>query len=164
MQTNPAAAAFPSADMPQGTVLAVAGDRLTLAIESNCAHCGHGNACGIGKLAAGRRRQIDIERVDDVSFAGLQAGDRVCLAAPENTLSAAALLGYFFPALALLAGAGAGQIAGGDLCAVFGAGAGFAAALLLTRVCARRIPSLARIERVIPFPTHTTHTEHHHEH
>jgi positive regulator of sigma E activity len=146
--------------MPQGTVLAVAGDRLTLAIDSGCACCAHGDACGIGRLAAGRRTRIDIVHRDAASLARLRTGDRVCLAAPENAL-AAALLGYFLPALAMLAGAGIGQHAGGDLHAVFGAGAGFAAALLLTRFCARRVPSLTRIELAPPF---SSHTEHHHEH
>jgi len=158
MPTNlPAvSAALVSSDMPQGMVLAVAGDRLTLAVDSGCARCGHGNACGIGRLAAGRRTRIDLDLIDDPSLARLQAGDRVCLAAPENAL-AAALPGYFLPTLAMLAGAAAGQGAGGDLFAVFGAGAGFAAALLLTRFCARRFSTRVRIERLPPFPSPTEH-------
>ncbi|MDR2365067.1 MAG: SoxR reducing system RseC family protein [Zoogloeaceae bacterium] len=146
--------------MPQGTVLAVGDGRLTLAIDSACARCGHGNACGIGRLAAGRRTQIDIARIDTASIAHLRAGDRVCLAAPENAL-VAPLLGYVLPAFAMLAGAGMGQDAGGDLFAVFGAGMGFAAALLLTRYCARRMPALARIKLAPGFPSRM---EHHHEH
>jgi hypothetical protein len=49
---------------------------------------------------------------------------------------------------------------GGDLFAVFGACAGFVAALPLTRFCARRISSLVRIELAPDFPSRT---EHRHE-
>ncbi|MDR2092833.1 MAG: SoxR reducing system RseC family protein [Azoarcus sp.] len=147
-------------DMPQGTVLAVDDGRLVLAIDNACTHCGHGKACGIGKLAAGRRTHIDIAHIDAASIACLRAGDRVCLAAPENAL-AAPLLGYILPALAMLAGAGIGQGAGGDLPAVFGAGAGFILALMLTRYFARRLPTLARIGLTPVFPSHT---EPRHEH
>ncbi|MDR0701890.1 MAG: SoxR reducing system RseC family protein [Azoarcus sp.] len=146
--------------MPQGTVLAVGDGGLALAIDSACAHCDHGRACGIGKLAAGQRMHIDIAHIDAASIAHLRAGDRVCFAAPENAL-AAPLLGYIFPAFAMLAGAGIGQGAGGDLFAILGAGAGFAAALLLTRYFARRVPTFARIKLAPGFPSHT---EHRHEH
>lgn len=128
----------------------VAGQALVAVAASGCASCGHGAACGIGKLAGGRAETL----LALPATPGLRAGDAVQLELREAQLTRAALVGYLLPVLLIVAGALLGQAlgeklgAGGtvDGIAALGAVAGLALGLLLTRL--HRPPTL----RLVPEP------------
>lgn len=128
----------------------VDGQALVAVAASGCASCGHGAACGIGKLAGGRAETL----LALPATPGLRAGDAVQLELREAQLTRAALLGYLLPVLLIVAGALLGQAlgeklgAGGtvDGIAALGAVAGLALGLLLTRL--HRPPTL----RLVPEP------------
>lgn len=131
----------------QGVVREVGKGCVTVALETaGCRTCGQGGSCGIGKLAAGRPAPLVVlptERAD------LQVGDPVLLQVPEGRLAISALLGYLFPAIALLAGAGLGHAMGGsDGAAALGAMAGFLAALAMARLAIAVAPCLLPAPRV----------------
>lgn len=128
----------------------VAGQALVAVAASGCASCGHGAACGIGKLAGGRAETL----LALPATPGLRAGDAVQVELREAQLTRAALVGYLLPVLLIVAGALLGQAlgeklgAGGtvDGIAALGAVAGLALGLLLTRL--HRPPTL----RLVPEP------------
>ncbi len=128
----------------------VDGQALVAVAASGCASCGHGAACGIGKLAGGRAETL----LALPATPGLRAGDAVQVELREAQLTRAALLGYLLPVLLIVAGALLGQAlgeklgAGGtvDGIAALGAVAGLALGLLLTRL--HRPPTL----RLVPEP------------
>ncbi|MDR3086652.1 MAG: SoxR reducing system RseC family protein [Azoarcus sp.] len=104
----------------QGTVLALHEGkvmvRLNAAPTGGCSACACGSACGIGRLVAvgktntanpinpGRSIQLNLDAPP-----GIRVGDRVSLIAPRASLPLLALLGYVFPAFAMLAGAALGE-------------------------------------------------------
>ncbi len=154
--------------MPQGTILALAAGKATVRIDSGGCHgCGQGGRCGIGKLAAHRPQPSLVVEAP----AGLRVGDRVQLCLPEHGLPRMALLGYLFPALAMLLGAALGHgLAGSDAATALGAGLGFLGALALVSLLLRHAPGLAPSPRIMAapgglpvLPTPLTDTEPHHE-
>ena len=135
----------------RGTVLALHDGKATVRLHAvpnggGCSACAHGNSCGIGRLAAlgnsvgktnekpARGMQLNLD-----APAGIQAGDEVSLLAPPASLSQLALLGYVFPAFAMLLGAALGQaLYGSDgITALFSVCA-FLLALTLVRFISRR--------------------------
>jgi sigma-E factor negative regulatory protein RseC len=122
------------------------GGKVTLAVDtSGCDACGHGSACGLGKLAKGGSTSTTLlELKSDQEF---RPGEAVSLQFPGSHMTATTLFGYLFPALALLAGAGLGMAwFGSDAASAIGALLGFLAALLIARI------SLPHLRRWIPEP------------
>lgn len=155
-------------DAPQGTVLAIADGKATVSIDTGgCKGCGQGKDCSIGKVAAGRpATQLTLD-----APAGLRVGERISLSLPEGRLPLMALLGYLFPALAMLIGAGIGNAHdGSDAATALGAIIGFLSALALVSLVVRQLPGLmpapkiVAAPRFIPIvPSPFTYTEPHHE-
>ena len=132
----------------RGIVQRVDGGRAIVAMETaGCSSCGQGSSCGIGKMASGRAATL----LTLPATADLRAGDLVCVALPESRLTISALLGYLFPAFAMLLGAWAGAtLEGGDGGTALGAIAGFLAALAIARVVIGLIPGLMPAPQLIP--------------
>lgn len=98
-----------------------------LPAPEGCGKCGSRGGCG------GAR-----ERTIQVPAQGLQAGEEIALSTTAGALHRGVLAAYVMPAVALMAGAVAGQILyGSDGAAVAGAGLGLAAGLLLLRLLGR---------------------------
>lgn len=155
-------------NIPQGTVLALADGKATVSVDTGgCNSCGHGSACGIGKLASQRAHP----RLVLDAPAGVRVGDRVSLALPEKGLTSMATLGYLFPAFAMLMGAALGHgLMGSDAATALGAILGFLGALALVSLLVRQLPGLMpppkiiAAPRFIPIvPSPFTYTEPHHE-
>jgi sigma-E factor negative regulatory protein RseC len=95
-----------------GSVRRIVDGRALVAVAaSGCASCGHGAACGIGKLAGGRAETL----LALPAPPGLRAGDAVHVELREAQLTRAALLGYLLPVLLIVAGALLGQELGEKL-------------------------------------------------
>lgn len=143
----------------QGVVLAVDSGRARIAVDTGgCASCGHGGSCGIGRLAAARRRTV----VEVAATGAWRPGTRVSLQLDEAQLALGAVLGYLLPALGLLAGALAGDALGGtDASVAAGAAAGAAVVLLALGRTGKRLPQA--VARPLPIhPISLTATENHH--
>jgi sigma-E factor negative regulatory protein RseC len=123
----------------RGIVRAVEDGTALIAMETaGCSACGHGAGCGIGKLAAGRPATLLRLPAD-----GVQPGDVVTVGVPESRLTLSALLGYLFPAFAMLLGAWLGAtLDGRDGATALGAAGGFLAALAVARASLRFLPGL----------------------
>lgn len=121
----------------QGIVRRVSGGEAVIAVETGgCSGCGHLSGCGVGQLA-GRRKETLITLTADV---GLSPGDRVSLSLATGRLGRGAFIGYFLPALAMVAGAAAGGATiGSDAGTALGLGIGLATGLGLARVLSGRI-------------------------
>ena len=132
----------------RGVVQRVEGNKAIVVMETGgCSSCGQGSRCGIGKMASGRAATL----LTLPATADLRAGDLVCVALPESRLTISALLGYLFPAFAMLLGAWAGAtLEGGDGGTAVGAIAGFLAALAIARVVIGLIPGLMPAPQLIP--------------
>lgn len=133
----------------RGVVQRVEGGLAIIAMETaGCASCGQGSSCGVGKLAAGRPATLLTLPVGGE----VRAGDLVSIALPENKLTLSALLGYLFPAFAMLLGAalGAAFEQGGDAATALGAIAGFVAALVIARIAIGLVPGLMPAPQLIP--------------
>lgn len=132
----------------RGVVQRVEGGLAIVAMETaGCADCGQGNSCGVGKLAAGRPATLlTIPVGGDV-----RAGDLVAIALPDSRLTLSALLGYLFPAFAMLLGAALGACVeqGSDAATAMGAIAGFIAALVIARIAIGLIPGLMPAPQLI---------------
>lgn len=142
----------------RGIVQRVEGGKAIVAMETaGCSSCGQGSSCGIGKMAGGRPATLLTLPVSG----DLKAGDMVSIGLPENRLTLAALLGYLFPAFAMLFGAGLGSVLeGSDGATALGAIVGFLAALIIARLGIGLIPGLLPTPQLISaFPL-----ENHHEH
>jgi sigma-E factor negative regulatory protein RseC len=143
----------------RATVMAVRNGRATVRLdqqtESGCGGCAHGSACGIGRLA--RRRDAPVLELN--ALPGLQAGDTVHLLAPQGSLPRLALLGYVWPAFALLLGAACGHLWGGDGSAAVGAFLFFLLALGATRLAVTCRPTLCSLA-ILPFSDPESHHEH----
>ena len=82
--------------------------------------------------------------------ADLRPGDFVTVGLPAQSLTLPALLGYLFPAFAMLFGAWLGaEFDGSDGATALGAMAGFACALMLARLAIAFSPSLAPAPRLL---------------
>ena len=132
----------------RGIVQRVDGGKAIVAMETaGCSSCGQGSSCGIGKMASGRPATLLTLPVSG----DVRAGDLVSIALPESKLSLSALLGYLFPAFAMLIGAWLGAtLEGTDGATALGAIAGFLAALAIARLAIGLIPGLMPAPQLIP--------------
>jgi sigma-E factor negative regulatory protein RseC len=131
-----------------GIVQRVEGGKAIVAMETaGCSACGQGSSCGIGKMASGRPATL----ITIPTSGDLRAGDIVLIGLPENKLSLSALLGYLFPAFAMLLGAWLGAfIDGSDGATALGAIAGFLGALAVARIVIGLVPGLMPAPQLIP--------------
>lgn len=147
----------------RGIVQRVDGGKVIIAMETaGCSSCGQGSSCGIGKMAAGRPATL----LTLSASSDLKAGDLVSIALPENRLTLSALLGYLFPAFAMMLGAWFGSVLdGSDGATALGAMAGFLGALAIARLVIGLIPGLLPAPQLIPLATYSnlSHQEFHHE-
>lgn len=132
----------------RGIVQRVEAGQVIVAMEtSGCSSCGHGSSCGIGKMASGRPATL----LTLPTSADLKAGDLVSIALPESRLTLSAVLGYLFPAFAMLLGAWCGaSLEGSDAATALGAIGGFLAALAIARIFIGLIPGLLPTPQLIP--------------
>ncbi len=148
----------------RGIVQRIEDGRAIVVMEtSGCSACGHGSSCGIGKIAAGRPATV----LTLPASPGIAAGDMVCVALPESRLTQSALLGYLFPAFAMLFGAWLGAVLeGGDGATALGAIVGFVAALIIARVAIGLVPRLMPAPQLLPLSrsSQVSPQEFHHEH
>ena len=133
----------------RGIVHRVDGGKAIVAMETaGCSSCGQGSSCGIGKMASGRpATMLTIPVSGDI-----KAGDFVLIGLPESKLTLSALLGYLFPAFAMLLGAWLGSSIeeGSDAATALGAIAGFIAALVIARIVIGLVPDLMPVPQLIP--------------
>lgn len=146
----------------RGIVQRIDGDRVLVVMETaGCASCGQGSSCGVGKMAAGRPATV----LTLPLVVGMQVGDAVAIGLPENRLTLSALLGYLFPAFAMLFGAWLGAtFEGSDGATAVGAIGGFLSALIVARIVIGLVPGLLPVPQLIPQPIPISHPEKHHEH
>ena len=148
----------------RGIVQQVSDGMAIVAMEtSGCSSCGQGSSCGIGKMAAGRPATLLTLPVS----ADIKAGDQVSIALPESRLTLSALLGYLFPAIAMLIGAWLGAaFNGSDQATALGAVLGFIGALAIARLVIGLMPGLMPVPQLIPLSSQTqvSQQEFHHEH
>lgn len=144
----------------RGIVQRIDGSRATVAVEtSRCHSCGQGASCGIARIA--NRRHATVLMLP--ATPGLEAGDEVTVVLPASRLTGAALLGYLFPAVAMLLGAWLGaSLDGSDGATALGAMAGFAAALVIARGVVAAIPDALPAPRLIPSSAHPQEQRHDH--
>ena len=129
----------------RGIVHRVDGGKDIVAMETaGCSSCGQGSSCGIGKMASGRpATMLTIPVSGDI-----KAGDLVLIGLPESKLTLSALLGYLFPAFAMLLGAWLGSSIeeGSDAATALGA----IAALVIARIAIGLVPNLMPVPQLIP--------------
>lgn len=127
----------------RGIVQRVADGRAIVAMESaGCHGCGQG-----GRMAVGRSATLLTLPAGE----GVRVGDEVRIALPDSKLTAAALLGYLFPALVMIVGAWCGAVLdGSDGATALGAVVGFVGALGVARLTAGLLPDLLPAPRLIP--------------
>jgi sigma-E factor negative regulatory protein RseC len=95
----------------RGIIQRVEGGKAIIAMETaGCSSCGQGSSCGIGKMASGRPATLLTLPVSG----DLKAGDFVLIGLPESKLTFSALLGYLFPAFAMIFGAWLGAALDGS--------------------------------------------------
>ena len=148
----------------RGVVQRVADGKAVIAMEtSGCSSCGHGGSCGVGKMAAGRPATLLTLPTSEE----LRPGDVVAVVLPQSRLTTSALLGYLFPALAMLIGAGLGSsFDGSDGGTAIGAMIGFLIAIVLARLVIGLLPGLMPAPQLLarPQPARISPKEFHHEH
>lgn len=133
----------------RGVVQRIDGNKAIVAMETaGCSSCGQGSSCGIGKLASGRPATLLTLPVGG----DIKAGDFVLIGLPESKLTLSALLGYLFPAFAMLLGAWLGSTIedGSDAATALGAIAGFVAALVIARIVIGLVPDMMPVPQLIP--------------
>ena len=132
----------------RGIIQRVEDGKAIVAMETaGCSSCGQGSSCGIGKMASGRPATLLTLPVSG----DLKAGDFVLIGLPESKLTLSALLGYLFPAFAMIFGAWLGAaLDGSDGATALGAIAGFLAALSIARVVIGLVPGLLPAPQLIP--------------
>lgn len=138
----------------RGIVQRVEGGKAIVAMETaGCASCGQGSSCGVGKMAAGRPATLLTLPVSG----DIRAGDVVIVGLPENRLTLSALMGYLFPAFAMLLGAWLGSaLAETDAATALGAIAGFIVALVLARIAIAIMPTLMPAPMLKPLSIRTS--------
>ena len=132
----------------RGIVQRVDGGKAIVAMETaGCSSCGQGSSCGIGKMASGRPATLLTLPVSG----DIKAGDFVLIALPASRLTFSALLGYLFPAFAMIFGAWLGSaLEGSDGATALGAMAGFLGALAIARIAIGLLPGLMPAPQLIP--------------
>ena len=147
----------------RGIVQRVENGKAIVAMETaGCSSCGHGSSCGVGKMAGDRPAMLLTLPVSGE----IKAGDVVNIGLPASKLSLSALLGYLFPAFAMLFGAWLGsQLEGSDGATAFGAIVGFLLALASARVAIGIVPGLMPAPQLMPTsrPSNPFPTEYHHD-
>ena len=147
----------------RGIVQRVEDGKAIVAMETaGCSSCGQGSSCGIGKMASGRPATLLTLPVSGE----IKAGDMVMIGLPASRLTLSALLGYLFPAFAMIFGAWLGSLSdGSDGATALGAMAGFLGALAIARIAIGLVPSLMPAPRLIPSTPHSnlSQQESHHE-
>ena len=138
----------------RGIVQRVEAGKAIVAMETaGCSSCGQGGSCGIGKMASGRPATLLTLPVSG----DIKAGDMVMIALPASRLTLSALLGYLFPAFAMIFGAWLGSLLdGSDGATAVGAIAGFLGALAVARVAIGLVPSLMPAPKLIPISNQST--------
>lgn len=138
----------------RGIVQRVEAGRAIVAMETaGCSACGQGASCGIGKMAAGRPATLLTLPVG----AEVKAGDEVSIALPSGKLTLSAVLGYLFPAFAMIVGAWLGAaLEGSDGATALGAMIGFLGALTIARLAIGLLPGLLPAPRLIPISRQST--------
>ncbi len=138
----------------RGIVQRVDGGKAVVAMETaGCASCGQGSSCGVGKMAAGRPATLLTVPVSG----DIRAGDVVIVGLPESRLTLSALMGYLFPAFAMLLGAWLGStLAESDAATALGAIAGFLAALVVARIAIAIMPTLMPAPMLKPLSIRTS--------
>jgi sigma-E factor negative regulatory protein RseC len=155
----------------RGIVQSVAAGKAIVAMETTgCGSCKQGCSCGIGQLASGRPATLLTLPVST----DVQVGDTVSIALPESRVTVSALLGYLFPAIAMLVGAGFGaSLEGSDEATAMGAMVGFLGALVLARIALWMLPglmptpqliSLSTVSKVSPISQQEFHHERNNDH
>jgi sigma-E factor negative regulatory protein RseC len=131
----------------RGIVQRVEAGQAIVAMETaGCSSCGQGSSCGIGKMASGRPATLLTLPVSG----DIKAGDLVSIGLPESRLTLSALLGYLFPAFAMIFGAWFGSVLdGSDGATALGAIVGFLGALAIARVVIGLIPGLLPAPQLI---------------
>jgi sigma-E factor negative regulatory protein RseC len=139
----------PSLIEHRGIVQHIADGKAVIAMETaGCSSCGQESRCGVGQMAAGRPATL---LTLPVSGNDLKVGDVVGIALPDSRLTLSALLGYLFPALAMLFGAWLGAVLeGSDGATALGAIAGFLGALVVARFAIALAPGLMPPPQLIP--------------
>lgn len=132
----------------RGIVQRVEAGKAIVAMETaGCSSCGQGSSCGIGKMASGRPATLLTLPVSG----DIKAGDMVMIGLPASRLTFSALLGYLFPAFAMIFGAWLGSLLdGSDGATALGAIAGFLGALAVARVAIGLVPGLMPAPQLIP--------------
>lgn len=132
----------------RGVIQRVEDGNALVAMETvGCSSCGQGSSCGVGKMAAGRPATLLTIPVSG----DLKAGDFVMIGLPESKLTLSALLGYLFPAFAMLIGAWLGSsLEGSDGATALGAIVGFLGALAIARLVIGLVPGLMPSPQLIP--------------
>ncbi len=138
----------------RGIVQRVEGGKAFVAMETaGCSSCGQGSSCGIGKMAAGRPATMLTLPVGE----GVKAGDMVAIGLPESRLTLSALLGYLFPAFAMIFGAWLGSaLDGSDGATALGAIGGFLGALTIARIVIGLVPGLMPAPQLIPISSQSS--------
>lgn len=138
----------------RGIVQRVDAGKAIVAMETaGCSSCGQGSSCGIGKMASGRPATLLTLPVSG----DIKAGDMVMIALPSSRLTFSALLGYLFPAFAMIFGAWLGSLLdGSDGATALGAIAGFLGALAVARVAIGLVPGLMPAPQLIPISNQST--------
>lgn len=147
----------------RGVVQRVENGLALVAMETaGCSACEQGRACGVGKMAAGRSATLLTIPVSG----DIRAGDFVLIALPESELTLSALLGYLFPAFAMLFGAWLGAcLEGSDGATALGAIIGFLGALAVARIAIGLVPGLMPTPQLLPISNQSTAfpKEHYHD-
>ena len=147
----------------RGIVQRVEGGKAIVAMETaGCSSCGQGSSCGIGKMASGRPATLLTLPVSG----DIKAGDMVMIGLPASRLTLSALLGYLFPAFAMIFGAWLGSLSdGSDGATALGAMAGFLGALAIARIAIGLVPGLMPAPQLITTSPHSnlSQQEFHHE-
>ena len=135
----------------RGIVQRVEDGKAIVAMETaGCSSCGQGSSCGIGKMASGRPATLLTLPVSGE----IKAGDMVMIGLPASRLTLSALLGYLFPAFAMIFGAWLGSLSdGSDGATALGAMAGFLGALAIARIVIGLVPNLMPAPRLISLNT-----------
>ena len=138
----------------RGVVQRVEAGKAIVAMETaGCPSCGQGSSCGIGKMASGRAATLLTLPVSG----DIKAGDFVMIALPASRLTLSALLGYLFPAFAMIFGAWLGSLLdGSDGATALGAIAGFLGAPAVARIAIGLVPGLMPAPQLIPISNQST--------
>lgn len=128
-----------------GIVQAIEGREALVVVDTGgCSACGHGSSCGVGQVAKGL--PATVLRVP--ATRRLRVGEHVTVSVPVRALTLQALLGYVWPAIGLMVGAGMGNATGSDTTAIVGAVGGFLGAMAVGRVALRVFPALRATPRL----------------